>query len=242
MVDGGREYCSCAYYERTGKRCGHLWAYATYRLCGPVNIYEQDCAALAAAMSQSGRKRRLDHRDAGVITGVADVLEEEYLGYAQDSSAWDLQLGVADPMLTQVEPISSGPAPISPRESSPQRPQKRAKDLLVGRPARITPLHPTRKSRTRPNSSIAFGENQLPHPTPPTSAINTGTDCFALVVLHILVRHKEWLDLVKEVSSLSTAISEPKEALFALILQFAKAIQSKETQIYPNVKKILRGE
>jgi hypothetical protein len=50
------------------------------------------------------------------------------------------------------------------------------------------------------------------------------------------------LDRVTEAHSHSTGISEPKRALLELILQLAKAIQSKETQICPDVKKILRGE
>lgn len=53
--DNDREVCTCRYTQSTGKRCLHLWAMATYQLCGSVASFEENASRVYAFIKRTGR-------------------------------------------------------------------------------------------------------------------------------------------------------------------------------------------
>ena len=57
-----RETCTCGYVEQTGKKCLHLWAMATYELCGPVTSFEENAAIIRDHLMRDRRPEDPNHR------------------------------------------------------------------------------------------------------------------------------------------------------------------------------------
>ena len=235
--DNGRQYCSCQYYLQTGKRCAGLWALATMELCGRVAEFESHCLASEATMagSKSRHKAMANYDDIEDVTrywASTDVVESPIVALIETNLDQDCsQLVSPEGQSSKLSPVSPiGRRHASARSDTDERSVPLRPATVRGRPPAIRPLQ---KRRTAQKSSLAIRSQTLPDQGKPVGARNTGTDCFALSLLHILGRQTEWRDAV------CAARSDTKDSVLDLFQHFCLSIEQREVRAFPHLQDIL---
>ncbi|ORY35080.1 hypothetical protein BCR39DRAFT_556578 [Naematelia encephala] len=100
-----RDFCTCTGLEVTGKRCAHLWAMATYELCGPVMSFEENASTIRAFLS---RTRNYDeHRPIQIEDDLEDFQTYWREDFGQLAGLSTLDLGGADSVTLIEHPVST---------------------------------------------------------------------------------------------------------------------------------------
>ena len=241
--DGGRQYCSCRYWERSGKRCSGLWALATLQLCGRVAEFERDRLAMIPPKLHRPKKDDLEASNED-MDDVIDYWGRDVFGDGETSL---LQVDLAG---LRLEPgqdhdeqrPSRSPSPVSPirRRFRDTRNELEAiqTDTVTsdrGRPLKIRPLQPSRKAQ---KSTVGVPNDKIFGGPRPTGSQNSGNDCFALSLLHLLLRQPEWnmaFDLVWKVP-------ERRDTVLKMVNSVRKAIHEKNDRGFPTIHYILRSK
>ena len=104
-----------------------------------------------------------------------------------------------------------------------------------GRPSVIRPLQIRRKAQ---KSSLRLRQEAKDPVGKPLGSKNTGTDCFALSLFHILARQKEWMDAFHIVEHKGDHEPDTVVELFA---RFCKSLLNQVAISFPDLKKILHS-
>ena len=239
--DNGRQYCSCEYYSQTGKRCAGLWALATLELCGGVAEFESLCSASGAGIPQPKLKNRsMANRDD--VDDLAEYWASNTIVEDPILALITTDLGLIDPKTSAGSVRTRDPSPVSPigcrhrsiRPKLGDDPSESTKVSFLGRPPAIRPLQIRGKAqkstlRVRREKHTTIGK--------PLGSRNTGTDCFALALFHILARQKEWMDAFRIVEK--RAEHDPIIDLFG---RFCRSLGSLVAISFPDLQVILSSK
>jgi len=103
-----------------------------------------------------------------------------------------------------------------------------------GRLSAICPLQAWRKP---PKSTLAIPEEEIGDLERPVGSLNTGTDCFASSLFHILAGQPEWQD---PLASFSTHRSQTSPVT-QLLQRFTRSIEEGTAIAVPEWRRILHG-
>ncbi|KAK8853348.1 hypothetical protein IAR55_004052 [Kwoniella newhampshirensis] len=233
----GREVCSCDMWTQTGKRCPHLWAMSIFLDFGSVCDYEgravniaETCEAEAHQYAVQSRQRPFtfpngSEADANDTTMPAEDDDELLPTSFMDLASWDQDSA------SPVSP-SSRRSVLGKRTHPKDSPGERSK-TGAGRPAKMKPLHQYRSKSTQHLSKRAakHNANQRLSTSRPSGSINTGADCYALSLFHMLCRLDAFASLVRSLTVDSSMVQ--------LLLDFLGDISARRTERYPLLQQCL---